>query len=108
MGVIVVKPGTVREHEIAFDFLVTQRPILIDFVISRFVRILQQRPGAKPTRVAMRTWIHGARDATGPGIADDFTIACGAHRAYAVAEGDEGTDTRVFTCDTFWCISELA
>ena len=54
MGVIVVKPGAVREHEIAFDFLVTQRPVLVDFVISRFVRVLQQRARTESARVAMR------------------------------------------------------
>ena len=42
MRVIVVKARAIREHEVAFDFLETKRPVLIDFEIGRFVRVLQQ------------------------------------------------------------------
>jgi hypothetical protein len=55
-------------------------------------------PGAKGTHVKLRAWsASGAHDESGPSLSDDFTLTCGAHRAYVVVEGDEGTATRVFT-----------
>ena len=38
--VIVVKPGAVRKHEVALDFLEAKGAALVDLVISRFVRVL--------------------------------------------------------------------
>jgi hypothetical protein len=51
------------------------------------------------TRVHLRTFpITGApHEDTGPPMMDDFTLTCGAHRAYVVAEGDEATPTKVWT-----------
>jgi hypothetical protein len=47
------------------------------------------------SRVVLRTWGSDVRVAEGPPIDADFALACGARRAYAIAEGDEGSDTRV-------------
>jgi hypothetical protein len=49
------------------------------------------------TRVHVRSWgsMTGPQDELGPPIADEITLTCGSTRAYAVAEGDEGTPTRV-------------
>src|ERR1700686_5568731 len=38
----------------SFDFLESERPVLVDFVVSRFVGVLEQLLGAKPARVEMR------------------------------------------------------
>ncbi len=55
-------------------------------------------PGAKGTRVKLRAWsAGGAHDEIGPTLLDEFTLTCGAHRAYVVVEGDEATATRLFT-----------
>src|SRR5207253_8965723 len=54
MRVIVVKTRAVRKHEVAFDFLETERTILVDLVVSRLVRVLHQSLGAKTARVEMR------------------------------------------------------
>ena len=50
------------------------------------------------TRVHLRTYpaAGAAHDETGPGIIDDFTLTCGAHRAHAIVEGDEATPTKVY------------
>ena len=51
---IVVKTRAVGENEVALDFFETERAIFVDFVISRFVRVLEQRFGAKPASIQMR------------------------------------------------------
>jgi hypothetical protein len=55
------------------------------------------------TRVRLRAYAAGVSggaapahsDETGPALADDFSLACGDHVAYALVEGDEGSPTRV-------------
>ena len=54
MGVIVVKASAIGEHEIALDLLETQRPILINLVVSGFIRVLEELRGSEPTRITMR------------------------------------------------------
>lgn len=50
-------------------------------------------PGGK-TRIHLRTWAGGApQDALGAPIEDDVTLICGAHRAFAVSEGDDEADS---------------
>ena len=50
------------------------------------------------TRIHLRTYpVTGSpREDIGPSTMEDFTLTCGAHRAYAVAEGDEATPTKVY------------
>jgi hypothetical protein len=49
------------------------------------------------TLVRLRTYGGAAaQDATGPATMEDFTLSCGAHRAYAVVEGDEAMPTKVY------------
>ena len=55
VGVIVIKPRAIRENQIAFDFFETKRPILIDFVVGRLIRVLKQLGRAKTTGITM--WI---------------------------------------------------
>ncbi len=53
------------------------------------------------TRVHLRTYASASqgalapRDVTGPVTMADFTLACGAHRAFAVIEGDEASPTKI-------------
>src|SRR5205807_5933121 len=54
MRMIVVKTRAVRKHEVAFDFLETERAVLVDLVISRLVSVLHQCLGAKAARIEMR------------------------------------------------------
>jgi hypothetical protein len=50
------------------------------------------------SRVHVRSYGPGGipHDDAGPPTMDDFTLTCGAHAAYEVVEGDEGTATKVF------------
>jgi hypothetical protein len=41
MGVIVVKAGAIRKHEVAFDFLEAEGPAPVDFVIGGFIGVLE-------------------------------------------------------------------
>jgi hypothetical protein len=50
------------------------------------------------SRTHLRTYSSAGapRDDVGPPTMEDFTLTCGAHTAYEVIEGDEGTATKVF------------
>ena len=50
------------------------------------------------TRVRLRTYASGgaSHDDTGPALMADFSLTCGAHRAFALSEGDESTPTKVY------------
>src|SRR3712207_7365996 len=50
MRVIVVEARPIREHEVALDLLEGERPALVDLVIRRLVRILEQLFRAKTAR----------------------------------------------------------
>ena len=57
-------------------------------------------PGAK-ARVRLRAWSASngsitAHDEIGPPVDDDFTLVCGAHRAYALSEGGDESPARVY------------
>jgi hypothetical protein len=52
--------------------------------------------GQRGSKLRMRTGLSGApHEEPGPTITEDFTMICGAHRAYAITEGDEGAPPRV-------------
>jgi len=54
VSVVVIKAGTVTQHQIAFDLLETERSIFVELIVSRFVRILHQRLRAEPARIHVR------------------------------------------------------
>ena len=54
VSMVVVKARAVAQDQVALDFLETQRPIAIDFKVSRLISVLEQFLSAEPARVAMR------------------------------------------------------